>query len=661
MSKVIPILLVLILKTLALKEECSKKYTCTNELGGQSICSNKIDDIIYLKQCDIYYHCSFTSDNSYCYKSQYEYESPSYPGGSCNDNSECLSNNCKNGKCERRTSTIYSSEDCEFGNFYNTTEKICQFAKNKGESCEKDEECKNNLACFKGICIEFFSLPINTYIGTKSPFLCENGYALNNYCVNLKLINNKCDNNDICKYLLSNDSIIELYDKCDCTYSLNPEKKCQYGNLDLPIWKNYTDLIKETLKEDNIKKCNVIEKRPGYCRETLKQSWTAKNANVSIKKYKSLFEGYHTYTNDAPCAINVVNSIDFSPPKPKNGIFSCPAYHCGSDVMPFDNKTCAYSTNPFNEKGENVSVYLQNICGKGHYCNYKKEFPYLDYTYNSTCLETPTSKTWTIKYAGEKCTTKNQCRKSKSFPDVGYCIDGYCSGHIEGQNCTLNSDCHKGHFCNGLYCEKQKGEGKFCLNSYECLNYLGCLNNTCVQYFSMDNGTYLNASDPEIELCQMGMMNSDTHQCAQLAYTDEMDRIKNKDGFVPCEVGKKCNYTTGYYSKGSLVIIQTECVCGFNKDGKSFCPLPHTVNVDDWKKYFKLKNKQKDNSCHTVRRNDCNDEMSDSDLNDLRYYQRKTERAHLFYGSSNCIIEILNSGFIKANIILLIVLFYLYN
>ena len=52
--------------------------------------------------------------------------------------------------------------------------------------------------------------------------------------------------------------------------------------------------------------------------------------------------------------------------------------------------------------------------------------------------------------------------------------------------------------------------------------------------------------------------------------------------------------------------------------------------------------------------------MSDSDLNDLRYYQRKSERAHLFYGSSNCIIEILNGEFIKTNIFLLILLFYLY-
>ena len=662
MRNIIPILLINILKILTLKNDCPKKYTCTNSFE-QTKCSYKFEDIIYLKQCEIYHHCSFNSDDydSKCEITKYEYQLPSYPDGSCKNSSECLNNNCEVGICQK-TKSKFSSEDCGFGEYYNSTEK-CVKAGNESNECKNDEECKNNLSCFNEKCTKFFSLPLDTYIGIHSPFLCESGYALNNYCVNSKLVSiNNCGDGDICRYQLHNGSNINVNNKCNCTYSLKPEKKCQLGNLDLLLWKNYTDLIKKTLEEDNINNCNVKEARPGFCRETLKKSWTAKNNNVQLKKLKSLIEGYHTYTNDAPCAINVVNNIDFSPPKPKDGKFQCPVYYCGSEIkLSFDNKTCAYSTNPFNEKGENISVYLQNICDKGHYCNYKKEFPYLDYIYNSTCLETPTSKSWTIKYAGEKCTTKNQCVKSAKFNDVGYCIDGICSGHIEGENCTMNSDCHKGHFCNGLYCEKQRGEGKFCLDSFECLNYLGCLNNTCVQYYSMANGTYLNDSNSEVELCQMGMMNYATHQCAQLDYTNEMHIKKNKDGFVPCQVGEKCYYTTGYYSKGSLVIIEKECVCGFNKGGEAYCPLPHTVNVDDWKKYFKLKNKQKDNSCHTVRRNECNDEMSDSDLNDLRYYQRKSERAHLFYGSSNCIIEILNGEFIKTNIFLLILLFYLYN
>ncbi len=39
-----------------------------------------------------------------------------------------------------------------------------------------------------------------------------------------------------------------------------------------------------------------------------------------------------------------------------------------------------------------------------------------------------------------------------------------------------------------------------------------------------------------------------------------MNMKKNEDGFVECNVGELCNYTTGYYFKGSLV-IQTKRMC----------------------------------------------------------------------------------------------------
>ena len=626
---------------------------------------------------------------------------------------------------------------------------MCYDAHNENEHCDHDEECKNNLICYNNNCTKFFSLKKGSNVGEYNEFLCETGIAVNGICNSLKLINKESSCENECVYEDYQKNKIALNNKCNCTYSPEPEKRCEYGNEDIPIlWENYTNYIKKALEEENIKKCNVKEKRPSYCIESLKTNWTLKNNNNRLNKLYYQIKGYHRYDDKVPCAINIVNNKDFTPPKPKDGKFKCPMYNCGPDSkIIFDNITCAYSINPFNENGDEINVHLKNICEKGNKCNYQIYDTHKDYTYNSTCVEIPSSKTWTIKYAGEKCSTKNQCQKSKNYHDVGYCINGYCSGHIEGQNCTNNSDCHKGHFCNGLYCEKQRGEGKFCLDSFECLNYLGCLNNSCVQYYSLSNGTYLNASYPEKELCEMEIINEETNQCAQLTYTTEMNmkknedgfvecnvgelcnyttgyyfkgslviqtkecvcgfsingnaycpipqtvnkddwkkyfklknkqrdnsyhiqrrdkcnniegnNEKNKDGFVSCQVGEKCNYTTGYYSKGSLFTIEKECVCGFNKDGEAFCPLPHTVNFDDWKKYFKLKNKQKDNSCHTVRRNECNDEMSDNDLDELRYYERKTKRAHLFYKSSNCIIEILNSKFINVNTLLIIILFYI--
>ena len=60
-----------------------------------------------------------------------------------------------------------------------------------------------------------------------------------------------------------------------------------------------------------------------------------------------------------------------------------------------------------------------------------------------------------------------------------------------------------------------------------------------------------------------------------------MNMKKNEDGFVESNVGELCNYTTGYYFKGSLVIQAKECVCGFIINENAYCPIPQTVNKDD--------------------------------------------------------------------------------
>ena len=75
MRNIIPILLINILKILTLKNDCPKKYTCTNSFE-QTKCSYKFEDIIYLKQCEIYHHCSFNSDDydSKCEITKYEYQ-----------------------------------------------------------------------------------------------------------------------------------------------------------------------------------------------------------------------------------------------------------------------------------------------------------------------------------------------------------------------------------------------------------------------------------------------------------------------------------------------------------------------------------------------------------------------------------------------------------
>ena len=112
------------------------------------------------------------------------------------------------------------------------------------------------------------------------------------------------------------------------------------------------------------------------------------------------------------------------------------------------------------------------------------------------------AKTRKIKYPVEQCTSHDQCQKGNEH-SIGWCIDGLCSGKQKEENCTNHTDCAKGYFCNGLYCERQKGENNFCLDQYECLNYLGCPENSCQPYFSLSIGTQLNETNPDKRLCEM--------------------------------------------------------------------------------------------------------------------------------------------------------------
>ena len=61
-------------------------------------------------------------------------------------------------------------------------------------------------------------------------------------------------------------------------------------------------------------------------------------------------------------------------------------------------------------------------------------------------------------------------------------------------------------------------------------------------------------------------------------------------------------------------------------------------------------NKRLDNDCHTYRRFECYDELSEKQGDEYYYYQRKTVNAHLFK-DSNCIIEVLNSNSMKISVL----------
>jgi hypothetical protein len=67
-------------------------------------------------------------------------------------------------------------------------------------------------------------------------------------------------------------------------------------------------------------------------------------------------------------------------------------------------------------------------------------------------------------------------------------------------------------------------------------------------------------------LCEYGTFLLDTLECIKIAYAD-----KSKKGYVECNPGDVCTYVKDGTDQ---LLTSGICECGYNKDGKAYCPLP---------------------------------------------------------------------------------------
>lgn len=56
------------------------------------------------------------------------------------------------------------------------------------------------------------------------------------------------------------------------------------------------------------------------------------------------------------------------------------------------------------------------------------------------------------------------------------------------------------------------------------------------------------------------------------------------------------------------------------------------------------------NKCHSESRTDCF-KIEDSVTSNILDYEHRTEKAHLFYNSPNCAVDVLATSFIKLSLI----------
>ena len=598
-----------------------------------------------------------------CNKNEKEYDKLSYPGGKCEKDSDCLSDICTNNICEGKKSgeDCIDNSECYFG--LSCLNNFCKVPKPKFTECSNTDECKYPLKCFKGKCIELFSIDNGIEVDEENAFLCKSGRVYLGKCNSLKNNNLNCESDNKCFYSNNNGETFEINDLCNCEFSfgndLNIGKKCLNGDIDNDNWNKVIKIMKKTLLPNNTKYCNNEEKIGSYCREILRNNWNARIEQIYLDKY--LIESkYSSILPQNPVEkeliMKTIYSFDDTPPIQKE--FKCPKINLGE--ITFDNNTCAYGENPFNENGDNIQVYVNpKPCEYGYICNFDEKKLKNNWSYNSTCeykFGANNNYQNYLKFPGEKCTSDNICMRG-NYNDIGECKDGICTGHFEEEICKSNSDCNLGLFCNETIgiCKKLKNKGEYCTNQYECKNNLGCMNNTCVEYYSLQAGSYVEKKgikDFKV-LCKFGEVDERSGKCLdELKYYNVKPENIDSNGFVKCEINEICNYTSG----DDLNEIYTKkCECGFNKNGTSYCPLSHEYNKDSWIKYFDIKKKYYSDECHTLKRFDC---VNYDNFNLISMYKRETIEAHKFYGAEKGVIATLKGFNLKLNYYLLLVLFY---
>ena len=83
--------------------------------------------------------------------------------------------------------------------------------------------------------------------------------------------------------------------------------------------------------------------------------------------------------------------------------------------------------------------------------------------------------------------------------------------------------------------------------------------------------------------------------------------------------------------------------------GQGYCPKPSARNLEAYKEKMKFIQSYVNNECHSLSRYNCYLKNNYEFYVEQRQHEAKTTNAHLFYNSSNCIIEILSCKFVSYN------------
>ena len=538
----------------------------------------------------IYHRCE--GDNAFCKFNQPDEgvckTKPvlkSYPGGSCQEESDCIFKNCVNNICQGREKEENCSHhgECNIGTVCRKNsdqeeeEQKCLPPLEEGEPCTENEDCHYSCGCLSGKCTKYFSQEDDTPVPDK--IFCKSGYKLENICAtiyNVEPKNQPCSQDEDCKYKFQNKTDVPLLiGACQCGYNKDSNKYCLLGSAD-ELYKNWINNTLTLLNDT--KKCHTSEREDlGICvqRTLTDRTFAYRKTAKYAKNNQTLIENFPKIANTDDCVKSVAfSSYDDSIVKPDS--YQCPRYHCSKK-----QKSCLISYNPFNEDGSGITINLSRVCTNNEKCA-GNEIIFNEDSVSGKCMPRPPLPIMHIRLPGEECDATNKCIEQGAFKSS--CDNGRCTGQELEEECFSTTECVAGLYCDITTnrCKPQVGLEGNCTDIFECANHLGCYEGKCVELGKLNEGGDLSfekigefSNNPKKSLfCHLGQVSfEDGNTCAVHKYADKTDESRNSDGFVKCNLGEKCHYTDGQtkYIK--------DCECGYNSDGQGYCPISMETSI----------------------------------------------------------------------------------
>ena len=619
------------------------------EIQEENVCVNPESTTTIMKSCPNNLFCNIPSedpvDKAYCTEKPKEVY-PLYPGMKCEKDDECINKSCvqdtKTCKALKENEVCTSAEECDYGlTCRKVTEtsqqKVCTTPSKQGEACIDDTDCDLKNGCYNKVCTPYFSLVDGQYIGKSTGIanilsLCQSGYSDENGVCQTNVQEKEkteCNEQNPCKYKFGQELMV-VPENCLCGYNKDGKSYCKLGSGD-PTYKKYIELLKDYYTKQGA--CHLTERGGDGCvKDILFGDSTIKS--ILEKLYNAKVEAlYNNMIYDADECALAIELPKYTPEKP---IDKCAIYKCESNLS-----NCAASK--FTEPNS-ISVTLSDICKSPEICkvgNPNVEF-YVKKDRTFDCAGSTK-----MRYPGEDCESDSDCIYPLNIQTEKFhkCTEKKCSGMKEGEACEGNDECVSGYYCDttNKKCAAQKAKDKECKSNYECRNFLLCYEGKCQDVmFSLEAGKSVKDLENPEKFCKSETVYQD--QCVEIKGNNDKE-----DEFVECQFGSTCKYSLIPSSLGN---IEKPCGCGFNAEGKGYCPKFHDYKTSEWTKYTEAVRSKADNSCHTLNRYSCYLEDTSND-NAIKKFANTVTNAHLFYKAVECAEKVLSSDILRINFIML--------